>query len=128
MSAIGVARMLVMSVSVVGLMVSAVAFARNLGQADQVASGADAFARECARCHGEQAEGGIGSALDQPTLATYRTVTGLSRFVRLSMPDDSPGSLDDQTYFDAIAFLLDLNGMNPDGVPIDSSTDLALTN
>jgi hypothetical protein len=99
-----------------------------MSQADQVASGTDAFARECARCHGDQAEGGIGSALDQPTLATYRSVTGLSRFVRLSMPDDAPGSLDDQTYFDAIAFILDLNGMNPDGVPIDSSTDLSLTN
>lgn len=46
------------------------------------------------------------------------------------MPGDLPGILSEQEYLDVTAFLLDMNGMNPDGVPVDSSTlaDIPLTN
>lgn len=93
-----------------------------LAQQDQIESGAAVFAASCARCHGAAAEGGQGPALDAPTLAGYRSADRLVRFVSVSMPDDAPGSLSEQEYYDVIAFLLDLNGMNSAGVPVDPLT------
>src|SRR5436190_14349634 len=89
---------------------------------DQVAAGAVVFSNVCATCHGGQAEGGEGPALEQSNLSSYRSADRLFRFVRISMPNDDPGSLSDSEYYAAVAFLLDLNGMNPDGVILDSST------
>jgi len=96
----------------------------------QVESGAAVFAEWCALCHGAAGEGGEGPALDRRTLATYRSADRLFRFVAISMPGDLPGILSEQEYLDVTAFLLDMNGMNPDGVPVDSSTlaDIPLTN
>ncbi len=91
-------------------------------QPDQVASGAAVYDTACATCHGSELEGGRGSILDRATLASYRTADRLVRFVRISMPDDNPGSLSEQEYYDVVAFLLDWNGQNPDGVPLDAST------
>jgi mono/diheme cytochrome c family protein len=96
----------------------------------QVESGAAVFGDWCAICHGAAAEGGEGPALDRRTLASYRSADRLFRFVSVSMPGDLPGILNEQEYFDVVAFLLDMNGMNPDGVPVDGSTlaDIPLTN
>src|SRR4051794_32097959 len=91
-------------------------------QSDQVAAGAATYATWCASCHGSELEGGRGSALDAATLASYRSADRLVRFVRISMPQDDPGSLSEQEYYDVVAFLLDANGMNPDAVPLDAIT------
>ena len=96
-------------------------------QADQVASGAAVFGAWCAGCHGAQAEGDRGPALDRPTLAGYRSGDRLLRFVRVSMPEDMPGVLSSDEYSDVVAFLLDLQGLNPDGVVIDASTAADIT-
>ena len=125
----------------IGLGLAAVAFALTTlvgvavgaapagSQPDQVASGAAVYDTSCATCHGSELEGGRGSTLDRATLASYRTADRLVRFVRISMPDDNPGILSDQEYYDVVAFLLDWNSQNPDGIPLDASTaaDVALT-
>jgi len=38
------------------------------------------------------------------------------------MPYDAPGSLDEQTYWDILAFLLAENGMLPEGVVLGPET------
>src|SRR5438105_13818670 len=89
--------------------VSAAAPRAALTNQDQIGAGAAVFADVCARCHGAAAEGGEGPSLDRPTLAGYRSADRLFRFVRISMPDDAPGSLSQQEYYDVVAFLLDMN-------------------
>ena len=52
----------------------------------------------------------------------------LAERVMASMPGDAPCSLSEQEYYDVIAFLLDWNELNPDGVVVDADSleDLAL--
>jgi mono/diheme cytochrome c family protein len=118
--------------SLLGAAVLTMAFAPSrdvLARQGQIESGAAVFLASCARCHGAAAEGGRGPALDAPTLGGYRTADRLFRYISLSMPEDDPGSLAEQEYYDVIAFLLDLNGSNPDGIPVDPSTapDISLS-
>ena len=132
MRAIGAAvAFLAFSVLVIDAMAVRTASGRGLmGVTDQIESVAAIYAGVCARCHGAVVEGGDGPALDRRTLASYRSGDRLFVYVRTSMPNDDPGVLSEQEYYDVIAFLLDLGGLNPDGVPIDSSTlpDLVLAN
>jgi mono/diheme cytochrome c family protein len=100
--------------------------ATTQGQAE---AGAAVYGDWCAVCHGAAAEGGEGPALDRRTLASYRSADRLFRFLRISMPADEPGTLSDQEYLDVLAYLLDMNAMNPDGAPMDPATlaDIPLT-
>ncbi|HZT06482.1 MAG TPA: c-type cytochrome [Chloroflexota bacterium] len=94
-------------------------------QAGQAAAGRAVFQEICANCHGESGEGiddapaviGPGNAL-----ADYRTAGRLFNFISSEMPDDDPGSLTQQQYYDVLAYLLDQNGWNPTGSAIDAST------
>jgi len=82
-------------------------------------------------CHGLDGEGGEGPALAAPRqIAGFRTAGRLFDFISTSMPQDFPGLLHDAEYYDLVAFLLDWNGLNPDGLPIDATTapDIDLTN
>jgi mono/diheme cytochrome c family protein len=117
-----------LSLAILALSVGRVAASPTARQPDQVAAGAAVYDAWCASCHGTELEGGRGSALDAATLATNRSADRLVRFVRISMPQDDPGVLSEQEYYDVVAFLLDANGMNPDGTPLDASTapDIAL--
>ena len=99
--------------------------ARVLAQGGQVASGQQVFRQICASCHGDQGEGiedappiiGAGNALSD-----YRTAARLYNFISSEMPNDDPGSLSSQEYYDVLAYLLDQNGMNPSGQAVNSST------
>ena len=91
-------------------------------QAEQIESGATLYAAWCASCHGAEAEGGRGPALDQAGLATFHSADRLLRFVRITMPEDNPGVLSEQEYFDIIAFMLAFTGQNPEGLPVDAET------
>ena len=97
----------------------------------QVASGAALYAEWCALCHGLDGEGGEGPALAAPReIAAFRTAGRLFDFISTSMPQDFPGLLTDPEYYDLVAFLLDWNGLNPDGLPVDATTapDILLAN
>ncbi len=91
--------------------------------AQQVDSGAAVYDSVCSYCHGAAGEGGEGPALIGPrAIRSFRTAGRLYTYVRLSMPNDNPGSLSDQEYYDVIAFLLDANELNPEGAMVDADS------
>jgi polar amino acid transport system substrate-binding protein len=87
---------------------------------DQVAIGKAVFLAECAKCHGEKGEGKTGRQLVAPwdPLAGYRTADNLFAYMSRAMPFDDPGSLREQDYWDVIAFLLNANGVLPQGTQV----------
>lgn len=96
-----------------------------LAQSDQLAAGEQVFREICSVCHGEQGQGGD----EAPTiigpgnlLADYQTAKGLFDFIRENMPNDDPGSLQEQQYYDALAYLLSRNDFNPAGLPVNPTT------
>ena len=93
-------------------------------QSDQVSAGRAVYAEICAQCHGDSGEGGEGPALigRGNALADYRNGRRLFTFLRDAMPNDNPGSLSEQQYYDVIAFLLSSNSWNPQSQPVDPAT------
>ncbi|GEM_PF-1688962 len=88
-------------------------------RAEQIARGSLYFQQSCVSCH---TQGGIGPELTRGVLANYRTADRLFRYVSRAMPYDAPGSLEEQTYWDIVAFLLAENGMLPDDVVLGPET------
>ena len=98
-----------------------------------VGHGREVFAQQCAACHGETGQGGIGDRLvgGQGTLATpepVRTVgsywpyaTTLFDYIRRAMPQNSPGSLSNEDLYAVSAYILNLNGLLPDDAALDAS-------
>lgn len=82
---------------------------------EQVERGGNLFRANCAKCHGEQGQGGEGPRLiGSPNgLHGYRTARGLFDFVSSDMPFDNPGSLKADEYWDILAFILDANTLLP---------------
>lgn len=82
---------------------------------EQVERGEEAYMAECAVCHGQElvSEDQEVPALTQPAFRwSWQTRTIAEKYERTvtTMPPDRPGSLDDQTYADIIAFILHFNG------------------
>lgn len=104
--------------------VMAQAWEEEAGQTyDQIAAGEQVFTEACAVCHGSAGEGEVGPPLvGEGRLAGFRTAKRLFDFVRVAMPNDAPGTLAEQEYFDVVAFLLVWNGLNPENLPVDAST------
>jgi mono/diheme cytochrome c family protein len=90
-----------------------------------VSHGRDVFAQQCAACHGNKGEGGIGDRLvgGQGTLATshpVRTVgsywpyaSTLFDYIRRAMPQNAPESLSNDDVYAVSAYILNLNGLLP---------------
>jgi cytochrome c len=99
-----------------------------------VTHGRDVFAQQCAACHGEKGEGGVGDRLvgGRGTLATsdpVRTVgsywpyaTTLFDYIRRAMPQNAPGSLSNDDVYAVSAYILNLNGLLPDGTTLDAKS------
>ncbi len=109
----------------VATLVAAVALstasATNTGlyTAAQAATGAKAYAANCARCHGADLEGVSGPALKGADLSApgaegKLTVSDIFKYMTNLMPAGNPGSLTHDQYVDVMAFLLRENG-NPAG-------------
>ena len=83
---------------------------------EQVERGKNLFQMNCAKCHGQQGEGGEEAprliASPHP-IKGYRTAQALFDFVRTDMPFDAPGSLMPQVYWDILAYILDANKILP---------------
>ncbi|MBI4289074.1 MAG: hypothetical protein HY671_11690 [Chloroflexi bacterium] len=85
--------------------------------------GKAAYARSCAKCHGDKGEGGrkIEGLLPIPTqligpeahLEAYANTRLLLDYIKSEMPRDAPGSLAKQEYLDILSFLLVENGFVP---------------
>jgi mono/diheme cytochrome c family protein len=84
-------------------------------QDEQVAAGQNVYAAECAKCHGEQGEGGTGPVLigGSRRIASYGDTERLYDYVSRTMPFDDAGSLSEEQYWDSIAYLLDANELLP---------------
>jgi mono/diheme cytochrome c family protein len=84
-------------------------------QDEQVAVGRDVYAAECAKCHGEQGEGGTGPVLigGSRRIASYGDTDRLYDYVSRTMPFDDAGSLSEEQYWEVIAYLLDANELLP---------------
>ena len=95
-------------------------------QDEQVVAGRDVYLAACARCHGEQGEGGTGPVLigGSRRIASYGDTDRLYDYVSRTMPFDDAGSLSEEEYWGSIAYLLDANELLPADVILgpDSET------
>ncbi len=82
---------------------------------EQTERGKALFGMICAKCHGQQGQGGdCPRVIGSPNgLSGYGTAKGLFEFVSTQMPFDDPGSLKAEQYWDALAFILDANNLLP---------------
>ena len=103
-----------------------------------VSHGRDVFDQQCASCHGEKGEGGLGDRLvgGQGTLATskpIRTVgsywpyaTTLFDYIRRAMPQNAPQSLSNDDVYAVSAYILSLNGLLPSDAVLDAKSLAAI--
>jgi S-disulfanyl-L-cysteine oxidoreductase SoxD len=97
-----------------------------------VSHGREVFAQQCAACHGEKGEGGVGDQLagGQGTLGTpkpVRTVGSywpyaptLFDYIRRAMPQNAPESLSNEDVYAVSAYILNLNGLLPADATLDA--------
>jgi mono/diheme cytochrome c family protein len=86
--------------------------------AAQAKRGDDAYQASCSSCHGNDLRATNGEAVDLtgPALrANWNGKTLQERFERIrdTMPLGSPTTLDDKTYMDILAFILQFNDFPP---------------
>ena len=84
--------------------------------AEQAKNGESAFQARCASCHGADLHSTDPEAPDL-TEAAFRfgwngkTIANRFEEIRGTMPYGNAGSLDDQTYLDIVAYILQFNGI-----------------
>ena len=103
-----------------------------------VAHGRDVFAQQCAACHGDTGQGGVGDRLvgGQGTLATPHPVKTVGSYwpyaptlfdyIRRAMPQNAPGSLSNEDVYAVSAYILHLNGLLPADAALDAKTMAAI--
>ena len=127
------------------MVLSAFAHAQQAGErttlsgvftAEQAKNGERIFQSRCAACHGSDLH---ATDPEVPDLTDDgfkygwlgKTVANRFRNIRTAMPAGAPGSLDDQTYIDIVAYILQFNGMpagNQKLVPdLDSLEKIVIT-
>src|ERR1700675_3945927 len=96
--------------------------------------GREVFDQQCAACHGDKGQGGVGDQLvgGQGTLATpkpIRTVGSywpyaptLFDYIRRAMPQNAPQSLSNEDVYAVSAYILNLNGLLPPDATLDART------
>ena len=89
----------------------------------QASAGAKLYDANCASCHGERLEGGVGPALSGRafrTLAkdTKLTVGDVFSWVSVQMPLNQPASLKKEQYVEIMAYLLKFNGYPAGSKPL----------
>ena len=86
--------------------------------AEQAKNGERIFQSRCAACHGSDLHATDPEVPDLTddgfkTGGVGKPVANRYRNIRTAMPAGAPGSLDDQTYIDIAAYILQFNGMPP---------------
>ncbi|MER3405965.1 MAG: cytochrome C, partial [Chloroflexota bacterium] len=92
---------------------------------DQLTRGRQVFMQVCAACHGEDGQGqpeGGPAIIAAPSLVFYATAADLFDTIRRTMPENNPGSLSEQEYWDVVAYILAQSGLNPEGLPVGPDT------
>ena len=90
---------------------------------EQAKRGADVYAEKCAMCHGDSL-GGVESAPALTGPQFYATWEGenlnsLFERIRMSMPQDNPGSLSRTQNADIVAHLLKVGGYPAGSTPLE---------
>lgn len=80
---------------------------------EQVARGQALYVQHCFACH---LPGSVGPELTREVLAGMGTARALFNFIRTAMPQNAPGSLTDQEYWDILAHMLAETGLLPAGI------------
>jgi cytochrome c len=95
---------------------------------DQAKRGEGFYSKECASCHGSELTGGESA----PALAgdsffanwNGLTLGDLFERIRVSMPQNAPGSLSRQENADILAFILKVNQFPAGKTELDRQTDI----
>ena len=103
-----------------------------------VSHGREVFEQQCAACHGDKGQGGIGDRLvgGRGTLSKpdpVRTVGSywpyaptLFDYIRRAMPQNAPQSLSDDDVYAVSAYILNLNGLLPADATLDAKSLAAI--
>jgi cytochrome c len=99
-----------------------------------VSHGREVFAQQCAACHGDKGEGGVGERLvgGQGTTATPKPIRTVGSFwpyaptlfdyIRRAMPQNAPQSLSNEDVYAVSAYILNMNGLLPADATLDAKT------
>jgi cytochrome c len=99
-----------------------------------VTHGREFFEQQCAACHGDKGQGGVGDRLvgGQGTLATSNPVKTVGSYwpyapilfdyIRRAMPQNAPESLSNEDVYAVSAYILNLNGLLPADAVLDAKT------
>ena len=92
--------------------------------ADQAAAGEAAFNSNCASCHGQDLNGGVGPALAGPdVMGTWGTAGGLYDFFSVAMPPTAPGQLGGETYTNILAYIMSKNNIPAGTTPLPDTKE-----
>ena len=81
--------------------------------------GALVYAQRCAFCH--DVEGQVGAEITAATLASRGDEETLTRYLRLAMPYEAPGTMTDEEYRATARYLLETRGL-ADGSGVNGAT------
>ncbi len=99
-----------------------------------VQQGREVFNAQCASCHGEKGEGGLGDRLvgGQGSLATPKPIKTVGSFwpyaptlfdyIRRAMPLNAPQSLTNDEVYAVSAYVLNMNGLVPESATLDAKS------
>ena len=96
--------------------------------AEQAEAGFAAYEQYCASCHGANMDDGPfapplkGTVFRETWLP--RSLEVLFTLTRTTMPQDRPGALDDETYTQLLALMLQENGVEPGAAALPADPDL----
>ena len=96
---------------------------------EQLDAGRAAFRGNCAVCHGENGNLLPTAQLVGPAFVERwqgRNTSQLLDQLKATMPPEGPGSLDDETYLEAVVFLMQANGVEPDDQVLTATTAAAV--
>ena len=103
-----------------------------------VSHGREIFEQQCAACHGDKGQGGVGDQLvgGQDTLATAKPVRTVGSYwpyaptlfdyIRRAMPQNAPQSLSNEDVYAVSAYVLNLNGLLLADATLDAKTLAAI--
>lgn len=103
-----------------------------------VSHGREVFEQQCAACHGDKGQGGVGDQLagGQGTLATAKPVRTVGSYwpyaptlfdyIRRAMPQNAPQSLSNDDVYAVSAYILSLNGLLPSDAVLDAKSLAAI--
>ena len=90
---------------------------------DQLARGEQVWNNVCSTCHGPDSTNVDAPLLLKPNaLGNYPNAQEAVLYARDNMPNDNPGSLPEQDYYDAIAYILVQQGLPRYDFPLSPDT------